>query len=467
MPIIVVFDANLLIQSPRLTNDEWRSLIDRAQDWDLSFAVPEVALMEAVKNLRFDWKRQRDQLAGAKVGEFSHTEDLRRVIETIDARRESLEEDLRADLAGIGAEIVAPSGDLLELAKRASIGRAPFLASGKKECVCDALIWNTVLAIAKEHPDAEIWFVSENHDDFGLPGDNNWTGPNQGSRLDCPIAFHPDLAEDLAKIDALERVQYVRTISSLEQHLASRFAPLGDAQLREQIDVDVLVEKLIAVATGHHLVPREVGLDPWTRQALVATAAPAAETLQFYDGARRARAGWTARFTVTAETRIAVSGLNGEITFVEKALVYAGDLVAADDDGTLAQVAITSVDALPDDPGLILWSDPEGDPSSPGSLSHHLLSRHIGPEAEVGKHYFWFLRAMQTRDSLRMPNSQASLFDLTDQVEELQKAGRNARGLVDVEEIEKEKPEPVQPSQGTTEKKSKRSSGNAQKKKRA
>ncbi|MEU4709973.1 PIN domain-containing protein [Nocardia salmonicida] len=359
MSITVVFDANILIQSPRQANDEWRSLIDRAKDWGLSFAVPEVALMEAVKNLRLDWKKQRDLLAGAKVGEFSHTEDLRRVIDTIDARRESLDDDLRASLASIGAEIVAPSADLLKLAQRASTGRAPFTALNKKpkECVCDALIWNTVLAIAEEQPHAEIWFVSENHEDFGLPGDNNWTGPNAGTKGDCPIAFHDHLAEDLEEIDALERVRYVRTISSLEQHLAARFRPIEDAQLREQIDIDALGEKFSAEATGRRVDPGEVGLAPWLQQAMVATTDPDAETWQFHDAARRASSGWTARFAVTAATRIAVIGAKGTIEFADKPLIYAGDLAAADDDGTLAQLTITSISALPDDPDLFLWSD--------------------------------------------------------------------------------------------------------------
>lgn len=45
---VLVFDTNQFRDSPMLRSAEWVELIEKAADWDLRFAVPEVCLLEAV-----------------------------------------------------------------------------------------------------------------------------------------------------------------------------------------------------------------------------------------------------------------------------------------------------------------------------------------------------------------------------------------------------------------------------------
>lgn len=356
MPIIIV-DANILVSSPRLRAPEWQSLFEHRTDWDLQFVVPEVALMETVKTVRTNWGKEKRALERVKLGEFGFTGQQDAMLAEIDSCIKAYELELSELLTKVGVQVVAtPAVDHMEIARRAAAGRAPF-HSKDKDCYRDALIWHTVLAVAEANPGVDIWFVSDNHGDFG-PIPPHWTGENSGVREDCPLLFHTHLATELKELGLSDRVQYVISVKSLERHLAALSAPISSKDLHEAIDLLHLTTQFKERVVDLSLKPRVAALDPSTDVATVATATPLPETWDFLDGARRGSSGWSARFVVTAETFYAWIDRHRNLSTDHKQLVFSGDIVVAED-GSIPELVLASAHALPDDPMRELWPDDE------------------------------------------------------------------------------------------------------------
>ncbi|MBF6083878.1 DUF4935 domain-containing protein [Nocardia cyriacigeorgica] len=349
MPIIIVVDANIVVSSPRLRSAAWKSLIDHRDAWNLQFVVPEVAVMEIVKNVREMWDRERKALAKLKVAEFGLTVERDGLLHRIDAQIDGYELELHDRLKQIGARIASPpSIDHMDIARRASDGRAPFSAKNK-DCYRDTLIWHSVVDIAQSHPSDEVWFLSDNTQDFG---------GTIGNREDCPILLHPDLVADSTRYGVSSGVQYVASTNSLEQHLAARFAPISSDKMRQRIDLNELNAKFKADVVGLDLSPRDAALAPSTLAATVAAAEPATESWVFMDGARRDDSGWTARFTVTATTLYARSDPVHSLKIEHKTLAFTGG-IAITEGGTITELGFAAAEALPDDPMRDLWTAPK------------------------------------------------------------------------------------------------------------
>lgn len=360
VPTIIVLDANILVASPRLHNSTWQSLVEHRDDWDVRLVVPEVAVMEAAKNVPVKWGKTRALMPNPrKFKEFGHDSTLQTVLDDIDAGIDSFARDLDERLAAMSAEIIPPPTvvDLMDLARRAAAGRAPYCA-GDKDGFRDALIWLSVLGVAQDNLDAEVWFVSNNTDDFGPAGDADWTGPGTGARDDCPILFHSDLIEDLERLGLTERVHYVTNINSLEQHLAAKFAPITTEDLRASLDEAQLIAELGVAVRGLRLDPYLAALDPNTEAAVITGAVPVSDSWHFHDGAQRDAMGWTAKFTVTADTVIAwtTTDTPDKLAVQEKRLSVTGDLTVGVDG--MVQLDARGMTALPDDPMRELWPSP-------------------------------------------------------------------------------------------------------------
>ncbi|MEV6071925.1 PIN domain-containing protein [Nocardia sp. NPDC052001] len=356
MAIVVVVDSNIISDSPSLRREEWLSLIKNQAAWGVEFAIPEVVVMESVNVVKREWNKQRDSLAKAKVGEFGLGDTLNSMLTEIDRRSEGYEQSLRDRLGEIGASIVAPPpADLMDLARRAAVQRAPYRKD--KDGFRDTLIWLTALDIAQKRSDAEVWFVSDNHEDFG-PKPGSWTGENTGERDDCPILFHQDLREDLDGRGLLGRVNYVVSLKRLEQHIAARFAPIPESELRtraDRIDRDSLAERLMSAAHGVDVDPEQVALPLAAAAAAITGTQGQHGGWEFSEGALRADAGWTARFAVNVEVDISFVRTDlttGEIT---KTLRVFGDITVSLGN-EVVDIAVTSAEALPDDPMRARWA---------------------------------------------------------------------------------------------------------------
>ncbi|WP_249645572.1 PIN domain-containing protein [Nocardia sputi] len=348
---IIVVDACILAKSPRLRNKAWQSLVDHRADWGLQLVVPEVALLETVNVVRRVWQSELDKVDALKVGEFDLHEDQATMRARIREQIDSYEETLRERIANIGATVaLPPSIDATAMVRRAIAGRAPF-ANQSKDCFRDSVIWLTVIDIALANPDQEVWFVSENHRDFG---------PANPKVDECPLAFHRDLRAELDEKGLSERVFYVASADRIDQHLAAQFAPVDPAEVRRQIDelgFETLTEVFERESRGIQLDPQKAALDPSAMSGLVTTARPVVDTWQFYEGARLKEGGWTSRFVVTASTVYVRTNRDDDLAVDQKDLAFSGALTL-DSKGEVT-LTLSSATALPDDPMRQLWPDPE------------------------------------------------------------------------------------------------------------
>ncbi|VFA96337.1 PIN domain-containing protein [Nocardia cyriacigeorgica] len=362
---IVVADTNILADSPKLKSEEWQSLIKNRDHWELRFAVPEVVLMETVNLVKRTWDRRRQQVSELKVGEFGLNDMQESMLAGIDKCSAEYEQWLRDYLESIEATIVPPPPtDLMVLARRASETHPPYSPRGKdgkvvKDGFRDTLIWLTVLAIAEDNADEEVWFISDNHQDFG-PKVGSWTGDGTGERDDCPILFHRDLVAELESRGLAGRVHYVVSAKRLEQHFAARFAPISDAdlaQLVDHLDKSALAERFVEMARWLELDPEQAALPLLTRAAHLVGAREPLEGWRFSEAAGRGEAGWTARFAVDTEVDIELvreeqsSLVRGEET---KMLRLFGDITVSNE-GRILDVEVTSAEALPGDVMRARW----------------------------------------------------------------------------------------------------------------
>jgi len=382
---VIVVDTNILVASPFLESREWSSFIDHAADWGVEIVVPDVAFMETVNVVKRTWATKRQKLDDLDLGVFGLDDAKSAMLAEIDKRTADYEKWLRTRLDEIGVNI-APTPPIahMDIARRASEGRAPYCKD--KDGYRDTLVWYSVLAIAQEKPGAEVWFVSDNHTDFG-PKPPDWTGADTGKRDDCPILFHTHLIAELADQGLDGRVFYVVTLSRIEQHFASQFAPIDEkdlARLVDTVDRHILAQKLGDALAGFTLDPEEAALRPEVLAAEIIGSHEQVEGWTFHEAARRGDVGWTARFAVDTEVDIAMVGDPLVGTEHTKVLRLAGQ-VTVSPDGDILDIAVDTAEALPDDPLRARWA--------------RRAERDWGSLAET-------IRALQTSGVTYMPRSQ-------------------------------------------------------------
>lgn len=133
---IIILDTNVLAGRPYLDSHDWRSLYGYADRWNLRFFVPEVVFMETVNVVRRLWKPEIDRLRNMKswfeqLGKLAEWEAaLSAVVDQRDRYAEALKKRLEA--LGVEIEALPPSIDHMDIARRASEGRAPYALGGTR-----------------------------------------------------------------------------------------------------------------------------------------------------------------------------------------------------------------------------------------------------------------------------------------------------------------------------------------------
>ncbi|TPV48006.1 DUF4935 domain-containing protein [Pseudarthrobacter phenanthrenivorans] len=356
--IVIIPDTNLVRNSPFLSRAEWKSLGDHREDWRVKLLIPEVVLMEAVNVVARLWKEQQGVLGKAKVGDLGLQGDVDSLIESIQQRIDDYEERLRSRLSELGADLVStPNVDHLEIARRASAGVAPY--QGKtKDGYRDTLIWLTVLDIAKNRPNDEVWFVSDNAQDFGDSGAKK-AGAEVGG-TECPKPFHQELQEELISLGLQNRVKYSPSLQVLEQHIAALNGPISIqelARLTSSVDFEALNGILELLPQGAKVVPSEVALSPNVVEAFLHQLTTQDGPWEFTDAARRGEGRWTANYSVEAEAEIITFTSAGTSAVVTKPVRLSG-FVNIKEPSEVEMVEMTSMTALPDDPDRALWETP-------------------------------------------------------------------------------------------------------------
>ncbi|MFD3746500.1 PIN domain-containing protein [Nocardia sp. NPDC058633] len=355
MPIIVVVDANILVSSNNLGRNPWKSLAEQQEEWGFRIAVPEVALVEAVHTLRKRWADELIKVEAMQVGALELGEFVEDLAALISEKITKLETRLREGIEDMGASLVSPPQiDYMDIVRRAVHQLAPYNEK-EPDGFRDTVIWHTVLSIAAENPDVEVWFVSENVGDFG-PKDGNWVRAGGGRKDDCPLVFDPQLEQELTDLNLAGRVHYVTNLRRLERHFASRFEPIGDAEREKLIgdlDYDELGKQLSSAAEGFALDPRVAALDLHVSAGRVISAEPLGDTWRFDELARTNESGWTARFAVNTEVDFETVDQYGGGAG-KKILRLAGDITVGVD-RRICDVVVTTANALRDDPMRVQW----------------------------------------------------------------------------------------------------------------
>ncbi|AFU02822.1 PIN domain-containing protein [Nocardia brasiliensis] len=348
---LVVVDTNILCSSPWLRRRDWVSLLENREAWGVKVVVPEVVFMETVNVVRRAWALESAKLESVKARLFGLKEQQQAMVDEIARRSEGYEQWLRVHLDEVGVPIVpTPPFGWLEVARRASERRAPYCEK-EVDGLRDTLIWLAVMSVAEENADEKVWFVSDNHRDFGEVG----TGISPKDA--CPFPLHPHLVDDLDGKELSGRVEYVVKMDRLVRKFESLFAPINEAELTRltsEFDLDVLADLLVGSFAGFDVDPERAALPLQTVAATVVDAERSIEGWQFSDGAGRGEAGWTARFSVTSEVDVALLGDGLRTSTITKQLRVSGDILVSPD-GEIENAVVTSVEALPDDPMRARW----------------------------------------------------------------------------------------------------------------
>ncbi|MEG9250223.1 PIN domain-containing protein [Arthrobacter sp. Soc17.1.1.1] len=381
--IVIVPDTNILFNSPLLDAGPWKSLGDHREEWAIQIAVPDVVEMETIRKVREKWTQECKPFEDARLGKFGLQDDVTAITKAIKARIDSYEADLMRRFTELGAEVVSPSAvDHLEIANRAAYGIAPY-QHRTRDGYRDTVIWLTVMSIAEENPDAEVWFVSDNHKDFG-PIPPNWTGDNQGSHNDCPILFHSHLRKDLDARGLVQRVKYVTSLQTLEQHLAALHGPISDDEMTaliSELDGPALSFLLEEQMNGQEISPSQAALSLNAVSASIANADSTGYTWHYSDPARRGQGRWTANFEITVDATIQTRTHSGDAVLVSKPL-KTGGRITFNQSSKVESLELFTIESLPSDPNRSLWTE-EARRQRMVSLAYLNLFDFPGPLPEI------------------------------------------------------------------------------------
>ena len=182
----VVLDSNAVILDLRPAEDGWTRLLSAARAGRAKIAVPEIVV---------------DELLAHRTNRFQP--DVANAIVALGAWRDRRPERLVERLLGGGAGLELlpyPDTGHREVAARALARRRPFDTLGH-DGYRDALVWETVLALARTLPRGRIAFVSRNSKDFA----------------DAGGALHPHLREDAARQAGDASIELVRDLARLAE----------------------------------------------------------------------------------------------------------------------------------------------------------------------------------------------------------------------------------------------------------
>lgn len=181
--MIVVLDTNVFWNKFRFQDASMRILIEHVRTAGFSLVVPEVVVLETVNQVREKIsaaaKANNDRIqklrreTGASIASLISEDDIDREVAKYDQFLRNLLREAAADVPMI------PNVSHEAIVRRDLLRQKPFSASGKG--YRDALIWETILGVAKTRPES-IAFVSSNTDDFADDAKEN---------------LHPDLVADL------------------------------------------------------------------------------------------------------------------------------------------------------------------------------------------------------------------------------------------------------------------------------
>ncbi len=239
---VVVIDSTALVADFKLRSEAMRGLLERAKAKQVHLVVPEVVVREVVGAYR----RATTELVadtGRLLGKARRLDlDLHELEIDGEETGRAYERWLRSTLDDLGASIrQPPEVPHLDLVDRAIARRKPFSSDGKRG-YRDALIWETVLEVAR---DQQVVLLTNNTDDFS-------------ESTDDVSLIAKTLRADLFRLgEPDDHVVVCRSPSALVDYLFGRderlLAELQNPGAVRAIDIIAFLDPVISIAPDEDL----------------------------------------------------------------------------------------------------------------------------------------------------------------------------------------------------------------------
>ncbi len=349
--MIFVLDTNVLLSNAKLQSGWWTDFVSRVTELGGRIVVPAVVLEETIANHN---RRLRGLIASFRdVGKREKGLGIEVIHDAVEAAIVAKTDDfgpaLRRYLDDAEVEIVdPPKVPHMTIIERATAFRKPFDGQERKDGYRDTLIWFTAMDIAEKAPGVEVWFVSQNKDDFGDGSDEpNW---------------HARILEDLSERGLEERVRWQFNVPTLLVAIADRTAPVPETDtdaVMEKVDLADLAKLLSAEVLGRSLHPRRAALPVQTESAEITSIHGSVREIEWDEVVQSSSGGLLAEFATSIEVGLElVVGSSSEDDgqrFVSKSLLVSG-VATLTDNGEVTAVSITGIRAHEDDPGRAAWT---------------------------------------------------------------------------------------------------------------
>ncbi len=151
-PILVIVDANIVIQDPLLRDRKWDAAEGAIKAGRLRLVLPEVARREVIGGFHRNHDEKVRQIRAVLKKSSSKAKDAAAMlIQTYEAEKAGYESILDSRIQAIGIEVAPlPDVDHVDLIQRAIDRTPPFDESGGG--YRDSLIWLTALEQVESHP---------------------------------------------------------------------------------------------------------------------------------------------------------------------------------------------------------------------------------------------------------------------------------------------------------------------------
>lgn len=363
--MIVLIDTTALLSDPHFEGAAWHVLAQAGPRWGLRLFVSEVTLLEAIAGYKRHVADAQASLAQKRLARLGLKELQRTTDDALAQAADGYEQRIRRSLEDLEVALIAPPKVAhVELVERAVNRRRPCDDQGNG--YRDTLIWLTFISLAKENPDQQMVFVSDNSRDFGNVGAS---------------ALHDELMSELQHIGVAERVRWHKNLQQLALALAADNAVPGAADIgaiRESVSrqalMDFIAESVMSSAESTEIDSRACALPVPTERAEIVWIIVDSEerdinlTVQGDIG----HGETVVEFSVLAWSAITVvlpqGAMADDPTLVEviseggktiaqclKELVYSG-FITLDRFDRPSRWEMTKVAALPDDPGRRAWA---------------------------------------------------------------------------------------------------------------
>lgn len=349
--MIFVLDTNVLLSNAKFQSGWWTDFVSRVTELGGRIVVPAVVLEETIANHN---RRLRGLISSFRdVGKREKSLGIEAIHDAVEAAIVTKTDDfgpaLRRYLDDADVEIAdPPEVPHMTIIERATAFRKPFDGQERKDGYRDTLIWFTVMDIAEKAPGVEVWFVSQNKDDFGDGSDEpNW---------------HAQILEDLSERGLEERVRWQFNVPTLLVAIADRTAPVPETDtdaVTDKVDLVDLAKLLSVEVLGRPLHPRRAALPVQTESAEITSIHGSVRDVEWDEVVQSSSGGLLAEFTTSVDVGLElVVGSSSEDDgqrFINKSLLVSG-VATLTSNGEVTAVSITGIRAHEDDPGRAAWT---------------------------------------------------------------------------------------------------------------